>query len=92
MFDLKSCGRNLCVAKKVHDELAVEVADADGLGHALANKFLHSRPGLLDASVTGDDILAVVSEARGVALRGVHVFERDREVDDKEVEVVDAPI
>ena len=64
----------------------------DGLGHAIAHKLLHGCPGLLDGSVTRNDVLAIVGEARWVALRRIDVFKRDGEVDDVEVEVVDAPV
>ena len=92
VFDLEGCGGYLGIAQEVHDELAVEIADADGFGQTLANKAFHSRPGLLDGSITGDNFLAIICEARWVSLRGVDVFEGDREVDNVEVKVVDAPI
>ncbi len=92
MFDLERCGRDLGVAEEIHEKLAVEVADANGFGHTLAYELLHSGPRLLDRGVTGDDILAIVGEAGRVALRGIDVFEGDGEVDDVEVEVVDAPV
>ena len=92
VFDLEGRGGDLGVAEEVHDELAVEVADADGFGQALAHELLHGRPGLLGRGVAGDDVLAVVGEARRVALGRVDVFEGDWEVDDVEVEVVDAPV
>ena len=92
VFDLESRRGGLGIAEEIHDELAVEVADADGFGQTLANKAFHSRPGLLDGSITGDNILAIIGEARWVSLRGVDVFEGDGEVDNVEVKVVDAPI
>lgn len=92
VFDLEGCGGDLGIAEEIHDELAVEVADANGFGQTLANKAFHSRPGLLNGSITGDNILAVIREARWVSLRGVDVFEGDGEVDDVEVKVIDAPI
>lgn len=92
VFDLQGCGPDFGVAEQVQDELAVEVADADALGHALLHQVFHCRPGLLDRGITGDDVLAVVGEAWRVAVRGVDVFERDGEVDDVEVEIVDTPV
>ena len=92
MFDLEGCGMDLGVAEEIHEELAVEVADADGFGHTLAHELFHSGPRLLDRGVTGNDVLAVVGEAGRVAFRGVDVFEGDGEVDDVEVEVVDTPV
>ena len=92
MFDLEGCGSDLGIAEEIHDELAIEIADADGFGQTLAHKILHGRPGLLNGSVTGDDVLAIVSEARWVSLRGVDIFEGDGEMDDVKVEVVDTPV
>ena len=92
VFDLEGGGGNLGVAEEVHEELAVEVADADRFGQALGHELLHRGPGLLGRGVAGDHVFAVVGEARWVALRGVDVFEGDWEVDDVEVEVVDAPV
>lgn len=92
MFDLEGCRMDLSVAEEIHEELAVEVADADGFGHTLAHEFFHSGPRLLDRGVTGYDVLAIVGEAGRVAFRGVDVFEGDGEVDDVEVEVVDTPV
>lgn len=92
MFDLEGRGRDLGVAEEIHEELAVEVADADGFGHTLAHKLLHGRPSLLDGSVTGNDVLAIVGEAGRVALGRIDVFEGDGEMDDVEIEVVDTPV
>ena len=92
VFDLEGGRGDLGVAEEVHEELAVEVADADGFGQTVGYELLHGRPGLLDGGVTRDDILAVVGKAGWVSLRRVHIFERDWEVDDVEIEVVDAPV
>ena len=92
VFDLEGCWRDLGIAQEIHDELAVEITDADGFGQTLAHKALHSRPGLLDGSIPRDNLLAVISEARWVSLRGIDVFERYGEVDNVEIKVVDAPI
>ena len=92
MFDLEGGGRDLGIAEEIHDELAVEIANADGFGEAFAHEAFHGCPGLLDGSIAGDYVLTIVSEARRVSLRGIDVFEGDGEMDDIEVEVVDAPI
>lgn len=92
VFDLEGRWRYLGVAEEIHDELAVEVADADGFGHTLAHKLLHGRPRLLDGSVARDDVFAIIGEAGRVTLRRVDVFEGNWEVDNVEVEVVDTPI
>jgi len=46
----------------------------------------------LNGGIAGNDVRPVVGEARRVAVRGVDVFERDGEVHDVKVEVVDAPV
>ena len=92
MFDLEGGRGNLGVAKEIHEELAVEIADADGFGHFFVDKLLHGRPGLLDGGIAGDDVLAIICEAGRIALRGVHVFEGNGKVDNVEVEVINAPV
>ena len=92
VFDLQGGGLDGGVAQEIHDQLPVEVADPDALGQAFLREGFHGRPGLLDGGGAGDDVLAVVGEAGGVADRRVDVFERDGEVDDVQVEVVDAPV
>lgn len=92
VFDLEGGGHGFGVAQQVHEELAVEVADADGFRQTLAHEFLHRCPCFLDGGRAGDDGFAVVGEAGRVAVRGVDVFQGDGEVHDVEVEVVDAPV
>lgn len=92
VFDLEGSWGDLGVAEEIHEELAVEIANANGFGHALAHKLLHGRPSLLDGSVTRNDVLAIVGEARWVSLRGIDIFQGDWKVDDVEIEVVDAPV
>lgn len=92
MFNLQSCGADFGVTKEIHEELAVEVADADALGEAFLLDLFHGGPCFLDAGLSRDDVCAIVGEAGGVALRRVDVFERDGEMDDVEVEVVEAPV
>ena len=92
MFNLEGSRGDLGVAKEIHDELAVEITDADGFGHFFVYKLLHSGPGLLDGGIAGDDVLAIICEAGGIAFRGVHVFERNGKVDNVEVKVINTPI
>lgn len=92
VLDLQGCGTDFGVAEEIHDELAVEVADADALGQTFLLDFLHRGPCLLDASLSRNDVFAVIGEARGVPLRRVDVFEGDGEVDDVKVEVFEAPV
>ena len=72
--------------------MTVEIADADAFGETLSLDLLHRRPRLLDASLPGHDVLAVVGETWRVAVFRVDVFQADGEVDDVEVEIVDAPV
>jgi len=92
VFDLEGGGFYSGVAEEIHDELAVEVADADGASETVLLDFFHCLPGFLDGGVTCNDFFALVEEAGGVALFRVDVFEGDGEMDDVEVEVVDAPV
>ena len=92
VFDLEGGGFYFGVAEEIHDELAVEVADADGFCETVFLHLFHCLPGFLDGGVTWDDFFAVVGEAGGVAFFGVDVFEGDGEMNDVEVEIVDAPV
>ena len=92
MLDLQCCRHDLGVPQQIHDQGAVEVADSDALGQAFLHEALHCRPRLLDCGLSGNHILAVVRESGGIPVGGVDPFERNREVDDVEVELVDAPI
>ena len=66
VFDLEGGGFYFGVAEEVHDELAVEVADADGFGETVFLDFLHCLPGFLDGGVAWNDVFAIVGEAGGV--------------------------
>ena len=80
------------IAEKIENELPVEVADADAARQALVHQLFHRGPRFLDGSRALHDILAVVREARRVANRRVDVFQRDGEVDNVEIEIVDPPV
>lgn len=68
VFDLEGGGFYFGVAEEIHDELAVEVGNADGFCETVFLHFFHCLPGFLDGGVAGNDFFAVVGEARGVAL------------------------
>ena len=68
VFDLEGGGFCFGVAEEIHDELAVEVADADGFCETVFLHFFHCLPGFLDGGVAGNDVFAVVGEAGGVAV------------------------
>lgn len=92
VFDLQSGGLDGGVAEEIHDQLTVEVTDADAIGQAFLRDRLHRRPGLFDGGGAGHDFLAVVGKAGWVANRGVDVLEGDGEMNNVQVEVVDAPV
>lgn len=94
VLDLQGGGLDAGVAQEVVEQLGLEVGHADAAGEALVGEALHGLPGLLDGGLGGADLGAgVVDEpARRVADRGVDVLEGDGEVDEVEVEVVDAPV
>ena len=92
MFDLEGGGRNLGVAEEVHEELTVEIADANRFGHALAYEFLHCGPRLLNRGVAGDDVLAIVGKAGRVSYGGIDILQRDWEMNDVEVKIVNTPV
>lgn len=74
VFNLQGGGLDFGVAEKIHDELAVEIADADAFGQAFSNKSFHCCPGFLDCGGAGDDFLAVIGEAGGITVFGVDVL------------------
>lgn len=93
VLDLQGSRRDLGVAEEVVEELALEVGDTDALGELVLNEALHGSPGLLDGGLGGADLgLAIVVPAGRVSDGGVDVLEGDGEVDEVEVEVVDAPV
>ena len=92
MLDLEGGRLDLGIPKEIHDQLSVEVADANALGKTILGQALHRGPRLLDGGVPGHDFLAVIGEAGRVPYGRVDVFQRDGEVHDVQVKVVDAPV
>ena len=92
MFNLERGGRNFGVAEEIHEELTVEVADANGFGHVLAYKFLHRGPRLLNRGVARNDVLAIVGEAGRVSHGGIDILQRNWKMNDVEVKIVDTPV
>lgn len=92
VLNLEGGWADLCVPEEVVDELGLEVGDADVLGEALGDEALHSGPRLLDGGLAGADLITLVLPARRVADGGVDVLGGDGEVDEVEIEVVDAPV
>lgn len=92
MLDLKSRRWYSGVTEEIHEQLCVEVADANRFCQSVIYKLLHSLPCFLNCSVAGHHVLPIVGEAGRVALRGVDVFEGDGEMHDIEVEIIDTPV
>lgn len=92
VLDLERGGGDLGVAEEVVDELRLEVGDADALGQLLLDERLHGGPRLLDGGLAAANLIALVVPAGGVADRGVDVLESHGEVDQVEVEVLEAPV
>lgn len=92
-LDLESGGGDLGISEQVVDGLGLEVGDTDALGQAGADEVLHGLPRLADGGLAPADLLFAVDEPAGrVAHLGVDVLERDGEVHDVEVKVVDLPV
>lgn len=93
VLDLQGRGRDARVPQHVVDELGLEVGDADGPREARVDDGLHRRPRHVHRRVAAHDLgLAVVVPARGIPHRGVDVLERAGEVDEVQVEVLEAPV
>lgn len=93
VLDLEGGRADLGGAEEVVDQLGLEVGDTDALSKALADEGLQGRPGLQDGGLAGADlVLAIVVPAGGVADGGVNPLKGDGEVDEVEVEVVNAPV
>ena len=74
MFNLEGGGGDFGVAEEVHEELTVEVADANGFGHALAYELLHRGPRLLNRGVARNDVFAIIGKAGRISHRGVDIL------------------
>ena len=92
VLDLQGRRRDLGVAEEVHDQLRAEVADSDALRQPFLDQLLHLRPSFLDGGFAEGEFVILVFPAWRIPYRRVDVFQGDWEMDDEEVEVVDAPI
>lgn len=91
-LDLERGRGDLGVAQHIEEELGLEVGNANALGQTLLNEALHGSPGLLGSGLGPPGLLTGGAPARGVPDGGVDIFESDREVDEEEIEVLDAPV
>ena len=92
VFDLQRRRTDLSITKQIQDQATLEIRNPNRLRQALANQPLHRLPRLLDRSIAQLDFAISVVPARRVRDRGIDVFQRDGEVHDVQVEVVDAPV
>lgn len=92
MFNLKGGRADTCISEQVHDELDAEVADTNATSKTLLSDGFHRGPGLLDCSIACHESVVLVEEPRGVANGRIDIFQRNGEVDDIKIKVVDAPV
>lgn len=92
MLDLQRGRTNARIPQQIHDQLCRKVTNTDAASELLVHERLHRRPGLLDRGVAELQLIVLRHPARRVADRRVDVFQRDGEVHDVQVEVVDAPV
>lgn len=90
VFDLQGLRGDAGVAQEVEHALAVVVGDADALDQLGVDELLKALPGLLQGGLAEDALALLVDEFGGVFDRGVVVLQGDGEVDQVEVEVVEA--
>ena len=92
-LDLQRGRADARVLEGVVDGLGLVVGDADAAGEARIDEALHGGPCLLvGGRAPADLVFAVVEPARRVAHAGIDVRERDGEVDEEEVKVLDLPV
>jgi hypothetical protein len=93
VLDLERRRLDSGVCEHVKQQSAGVVGDTDALCQTLLLDSLHCLPCALEAGVAVLDLaLTVVEPTRGVPCLGRDVLERNREVDDPEIEVVNAPV
>lgn len=92
VLDLQGGRADAGIAEQIHQQLGAEVADADAAGQLLLDQGLHGGPGLLDGGLAELDLALGVLPAGRVAHAGGDILQRDGEVHDVQVEVVDTQI
>lgn len=92
VLNLEGSGTDTRIPEEVHEQLGAEVANTDAASELLIHQRLHRRPGLLDGGVAEFDLAALRVPSRGVADSRVDVLQRNGEVHDVQVEVIDAPV
>ena len=92
VFDLQRLRHVFGVTLDVQHESTVVIADADGLDQAGVVERFHGVVRLFERGFAQGEFVVFVEETGGVPHRRVDVFQRDGEVDDVQIEVIDAPI
>lgn len=65
VFDLESRGHDFGVSEEIHDQSAVEIADADAAGQSRLHERFHCRPGFLDGGAALDYLFVAVEREAG---------------------------
>ncbi|KAK5630560.1 hypothetical protein RRF57_006275 [Xylaria bambusicola] len=93
VLNLEGRRRDPRVSQHVIDQLRLEVGNTDRPRQLLVHERLHRRPRHVHGRVATHYLgLAVVMPAWGIPHRRVDVLECAREVDEVQVEVVEAPV
>lgn len=92
VLDLESGGCDSGVAEEVEHESTVVVGNTNALGETLVNQFLHGLVCLGERGLGEGDLVVLVGPAGRVADAGVDILQGDGEVDDVQVEVVNAQV
>lgn len=93
VLNLQSRRSDLGVSQQIQNQASLKVGDTNRLRKTLVYQALHRSPSLLNGSIAQLDIIfAIVCPARRIASLGIDVLECNREVDDEEIEIVDAPV
>lgn len=91
MLNLQRHGYDPCVSQQVQYQGALEVGYANGFGKAFVDKLFHCFPGFGNACFSGRDFLAAfIFPAGGIPSLWIDVLQRDGEVHDVQVPVVEA--
>ena len=92
MLDLQCRRLDLRVPQQIQYQLCIKVADPDTFAQSLIYQLFHGRPCLLNRGVTRYHILPIVRKSRRVPIFGIDIFQRDREMHNIQIKVIDTPV
>lgn len=94
VLDLEGCRLDLCICEHIKQKRTVVVGDTNALGQALLLDILKSPPCILQARIAGNDLAVGIVRvpARWVSGLRRNILERNGEMDEVEVELVNTPI